>query len=300
MSTTVESGGPSLLQQFLDHLWVEFGLSQNTLLAYGADLRQLHRSLALRGVALESASQADLLQFLSQSTTHSSRTSARQLASFKRFYAYLCREGKRGDNPTNGVAGPRIGRRLPRSLSERDVDLLLAAAGEATPMALRDTTMLEVLYATGLRVSELVDLTEAQVSLVAGVVRIVGKGDKERLVPLGDVARDRLEQYLRDARPRLLKGRASDALFPTARGAAMTRQAFWQLIRRHAAKAGLTVTLSPHTLRHAFATHLINHGADLRVVQLLLGHADISTTQIYTHLALERLKVLHERHHPRG
>jgi integrase/recombinase XerD len=185
-------------------------------------------------------------------------------------------------------------------LSEIDVDALLAAPGGDTALARRDATMLEVLYATGLRVSELVGLSWSQVNLVVGVVRIVGKGNKERLVPLGDVARDKLDEYLKFTREEILRGRVSDALFPTARGAAMTRQAFWHLIKRYALKAGLRSELSPHTLRHAFATHLLNHGADLRVVQLLLGHADISTTQIYTHLARERLKALHEQHHPRG
>jgi integrase/recombinase XerD len=185
-------------------------------------------------------------------------------------------------------------------LSEIDVDALLAAPGGDTALARRDATMLEVLYATGLRVSELVGLSWSQLNLVVGVVRIVGKGNKERLVPLGDVARDKLDEYLKFTRLDILHGRVSDALFPTARGAAMTRQAFWHLIKRYALKAGLRSELSPHTLRHAFATHLLNHGADLRVVQLLLGHADISTTQIYTHLARERLKALHEQHHPRG
>jgi integrase/recombinase XerD len=189
---------------------------------------------------------------------------------------------------------------LPKSLSERDVEALLNAPGNKTALAVRDGVMLEVLYATGLRVSELVALTRSQVGLVAGVIRVIGKGDKERLVPLGDVARDQLEIYLGAARAEILKGKVCESLFPTNRGEAMTRQAFWWLIKKHARKAGINADLSPHTLRHAFATHLLNHGADLRVVQLLLGHADISTTQIYTHLAKDRLKQLHEVHHPRG
>jgi len=289
-----------LLLQFLDHLWIEYGLSGNTLSAYGADLRLLEARLQAIGLKLEQASEAELLDFLSQSAATSSRTAARRLASLRRFFSWLVRQRFREDDPSLRLKGPRTGRHLPTTLSEIDVDALLAAPGGDTALARRDATMLEVLYATGLRVSELVGLSWSQVNLVVGVVRIVGKGNKERLVPLGDVARDKLDEYLKSTRQDILHGRVSDALFPTARGGAMTRQAFWHLIKRYALKAGLRSELSPHTLRHAFATHLLNHGADLRVVQLLLGHADISTTQIYTHLALERLKALHEQHHPRG
>jgi len=289
-----------LLAQFLDHLWIEYGLSGNTLSAYGADLRLLEARLQAIGLKLEQASEAELLDFLSQSAATSSRTAARRLASLRRFFSWLVRQRFREDDPSLRLKGPRTGRHLPTTLSEIDVDALLAAPGGDTALARRDATMLEVLYATGLRVSELVGLSWSQVNLVVGVVRIVGKGNKERLVPLGDVAREKLDEYLKFTRQVILHGRVSDALFPTARGAAMTRQAFWHLIKRYALKAGLRSELSPHTLRHAFATHLLNHGADLRVVQLLLGHADISTTQIYTHLALERLKALHEQHHPRG
>ena len=289
-----------LLAQFLDHLWIEYGLSGNTLSAYGADLRLLEARLQAIGLKLEQASEAELLDFLSQSAATSSRTAARRLASLRRFFSWLVRERFREDDPSLRLKGPRTGRHLPTTLSEIDVDALLAAPGGETALARRDATMLEVLYATGLRVSELVGLSWSQVNLVVGVVRIVGKGNKERLVPLGDVAREKLDEYLKFTRLDILHGRVSDALFPTARGGAMTRQAFWHLIKRYALKAGLRSELSPHTLRHAFATHLLNHGADLRVVQLLLGHADISTTQIYTHLALERLKALHEQHHPRG
>lgn len=289
-----------LLAQFLDHLWIEYGLSGNTLSAYGADLRLLEARLQAIGLKLEQASEAELLDFLSQSAATSSRTAARRLASLRRFFSWLVRERFREDDPSLRLKGPRTGRHLPTTLSEIDVDALLAAPGGDTALARRDATMLEVLYATGLRVSELVGLSWSQVNLVVGVVRIVGKGNKERLVPLGDVARDKLDEYLKFTRLDILHGRVSDALFPTARGGAMTRQAFWHLIKRYALKAGLRSELSPHTLRHAFATHLLNHGADLRVVQLLLGHADISTTQIYTHLARERLKALHEQHHPRG
>ena len=289
-----------LLLQFLDHLWIEYGLSGNTLSAYGADLRLLEARLQAIGLKLEQASEAELLDFLSQSAATSSRTAARRLASLRRFFSWLVRQRFREDDPSLRLKGPRTGRHLPTTLSEIDVDALLAAPGGDTALARRDATMLEVLYATGLRVSELVGLSWSQVNLVVGVVRIVGKGNKERLVPLGDLARDKLDEYLKFTRLDILHGRVSDALFPTARGGAMTRQAFWHLIKRYALKAGLRSELSPHTLRHAFATHLLNHGADLRVVQLLLGHADISTTQIYTHLALERLKALHEQHHPRG
>ena len=289
-----------LLLQFLDHLWIEYGLSGNTLSAYGADLRLLEARLQAMGLKLEQASEAELLDFLAHSATGSTRTAARRLASLRRFFSWLVRERLREDDPSLRLKGPRTGRHLPTTLSEIDVEALLAAPGGDTALARRDAAMLEVLYATGLRVSELVGLSWAQVNLVVGVVRIVGKGNKERLVPLGDVARDKLDEYLKFTRQDILHGRVSDALFPTTRGAAMTRQAFWHLIKRYGLKAGLRSELSPHTLRHAFATHLLNHGADLRVVQLLLGHADISTTQIYTHLARERLKVLHEQHHPRG
>lgn len=297
---TTRPAGPPILRTFLDHLWLEYGLSANTLAAYGADLRTLDERLKPAGRTLEQATEIDLLEFLGDSARLSARTAARRLASLRRFFSWLVRERMRSEDPTLRLTGPRTGRRLPKSLSEADVEKLLAAPGDATPLARRDSTMLEVLYATGLRVSELVALSWSQVNLVVGVVRVVGKGDKERLVPLGEVARALLEGYVRTARPAILDGRPCEALFPTTRGAAMTRQAFWQLIKRYALKAGLATELSPHTLRHAFATHLLNHGADLRVVQMLLGHADISTTQIYTHLARERLKSLHAAHHPRG
>ncbi len=289
-----------LLTSFLDHLWVEHGLSPNTVQAYGADLRQIVAVLRLQAVSLEEAGEADLLAYLAVSARQSGRSTARRLSSLRRFFAYLVRERIRSDDPTLRLKNPRISRHLPKSLSERDVEALLNAPGNKTALAARDGVMLEVLYATGLRVSELVALTRSQVGLVAGVIRVIGKGDKERLVPLGDVARDQLEIYLGAARAEILKGKVCESLFPTSRGGAMTRQAFWWLIKKHARKAGINADLSPHTLRHAFATHLLNHGADLRVVQLLLGHADISTTQIYTHLAKDRLKQLHEVHHPRG
>ena len=222
------------------------------------------------------------------------------MSSFKRFYRYSLRQGGIKADPTLRIEAPKLPRPLPKSLTEEDVESLLAAPTIATALGLRDKAMLETLYASGLRVSELVSLRVAQVSQDMGVVRVVGKGSKERLVPLGEEALAWIRRYLKEARPALLGQRASDDLFVTARGAAMTRQMFWHLLRRHAARAGLKKPISPHTLRHAFATHLLNHGADLRVVQLLLGHSDISTTQIYTHVARERLKQLHAKHHPRG
>jgi integrase/recombinase XerD len=218
----------------------------------------------------------------------------------RRFYQYQVRQGRLQADPTLNVESPKLGPRLPKSLTEADVDALLGAPDVNTPLGLRDRAMLEVLYASGLRVSELVTLQSGQLSDTMGVVRILGKGAKERLVPVGEEALDAVRRYVRDARPMLLSGRASDALFVTRRAGPMTREAFWQLIKRYARIAGIKVNISPHTLRHAFATHLLNHGADLRVVQLLLGHADISTTQIYTHVARERLKQLHAKHHPRG
>ena len=288
-----------LVQRFIDHLWVEFGLSGNTQLAYKADLDALATSLPADADPAM-ATEADLLRFLAGSANKSSRTAARRLSTLRRFYRYLQREGVRSDDPSLRVRGPAARRALPHSLSEREVEALLSAPGRDSPLRERDSVMLEVLYATGLRVSELVALTLGQVNLVGGVLRVVGKGNKERLVPLGEVAVVALERYLASARPSLSRRRQTEALFPSNRGEAMTRQAFWQLVVRYASRAGIRGSISPHTLRHAFATHLLNHGADLRVVQLLLGHSDISTTQIYTHLARERLKQLHQNHHPRG
>ena len=290
----------SHIERFLDHLWVEFGLSENTITAYGADIKTVKAFLQARDTALLDASDADLLSYMGENVTRSPRTVARRLSSLRRFFRYLLREGLVAKDPTVRLSAPRIGRKLPRALSESDVEALLAAPTTATTLGLRDRTMLEVLYATGLRVSELVSVTLIQVNLRQGVVRVIGKGSKERLVPFGEVAQIWVERYLKDARPRLVYGRATDAMFPTSRGAAMTRQTFWYAIKKYARVAEISSQLSPHTLRHAFATHLLNHGADLRVVQMLLGHSDISTTQIYTHVARERLKDLHGAHHPRG
>jgi len=287
----------ALLDAFCDALWLEDGLSKNTLESYRRDLAQLARFLDRRD--LEAASEADLFSFLATRKGRAS-SAARRLSSLKRFYAYCLRERRIAADPTLRLDPPKPARRFPKTLSEADVDALLAAPDVASALGLRDRAMLEVLYASGLRVSELVSLKIFEASLDAGVVRVLGKGSKERLVPLGEEAIDWVRRYLAEARPRLLGGRSADALFVTARGAAMTRQAFWHNLKRHGARAIPGRRLSPHVLRHAFATHLINHGADLRVVQMLLGHADISTTQIYTHVARERMKALHAKHHPRG
>jgi integrase/recombinase XerD len=291
------------LDRFCDALWLEDGLSPRSLECYRRDLAQLFAWLAQRGVAPDAAGRDHLQAFLAHRTLEqkvAARSLARQLTAIKRYHRWLLREGRRPDDPSLTVEAPRLPKPLPKSLSEAEVEALLAAPDVNTPLGLRDRAMLEALYAAGFRVSELVALPMAAVSLSDGVVRIFGKGGKERLVPLGEVAQEWIVRYARKARPLLLKGRSSEALFVTERGDAMTRQMFWYLIKRHAREAGITTHLSPHTLRHAFATHLLNHGADLRVVQMLLGHADIGTTQIYTHVARARLKSLHARHHPRG
>jgi len=293
-----------VLDRFADGLWLSDGLARNTLEAYRHDLAQFAAWLAdENGKPVVEANPADLQRHLAwqvESRHAKPRTTSRLVSSLKRFYRFAVREGLRADDPSADLDSPKLPRSLPKSLSEEEVEALLAAPDVATPQGLRDRAMLETLYASGLRVSELVGLKGVQVSLDTGVVRVIGKGSKERLTPLGEDAIDWIERYRREARPQLLRARKSDALFVTSRGAPMTRQAFWALIKRHAKAAGVRHPISPHTLRHAFATHLINHGADLRVVQLLLGHADISTTQIYTHVARERLKALHRKHHPRG
>jgi len=284
------------LDAFCDALWLEDGLAQNTIAAYRADLEQFQDFL---GGDLRSADESRLFAFLAAKRGRAS-SAARRVSSLKRFFRYCMRERLVVADPTLRLDPPKRGSRFPKTLSEGDVEALLAAPALGTPMGLRDRAMLETLYATGLRVSELVTLKTHAANLDAGVVRVLGKGSKERLVPLGEEAVHWIERYLKDARPALKGRRDPEALFITARGAAMTRQAFWHLVRRYGARAIPGKALSPHVLRHAFATHLINHGADLRVVQMLLGHADISTTQIYTHVARERLKQLHAKHHPRG
>jgi len=292
-----------LLDEFCDAIWLEDGLSRNTLESYRRDLQKFADWQQQRGVSILAVTQADIQGFLAHLFTQQkakASSTSRAISSLKRLFRYLLRQNRISTDPTLQIATPKLPRSLPKSLTEADVESLLNAPAVDTPLGMRDRTMLEVLYATGLRVSELVNLTVAQVSLDMGVVRVMGKGSKERLVPLGEEALDWLQKYLKEMRPLLLDGKLSDSMFVTQRGAAMTRQMFWYLIKRHAKNGGLDKPLSPHTLRHAFATHLLNHGADLRVVQMLLGHSDISTTQIYTHVARERLKALHAKHHPRG
>ena len=290
----------ALIDQFLDAVWVEQGLSENTLTAYGSDLRIFAQ--CMQGKSLLEIEGADISKFLAMRYKQGigNRSSARILSSLRRFYGYQIRENKISIDPTALIESPHIGRPLPASLSEHDVELLLEAPEVTNDLGYRDKTMLEMLYATGLRVSELVGLKFEQVGFRQGMVRITGKGNKERLVPVGEEAMSWLEGYMSQARKNILGERQCDYLFITSRGQGMTRQAFWHIIKRHAKKAGISKALSPHTLRHAFATHLLNHGADLRVVQLLLGHSDLSTTQIYTHIARERLKDLHSKYHPRG
>ncbi len=293
----------ALLDQFCDALWLEDGLSRNTIESYRRDLRLFSTWLfADRGADLLQAQRADLLDYLAYKFQRKAkpRSAARLLSSLKRFYRHLLRDNRVQGDPTLQIESPKLPRNLPKVLTEEDVEALLAAPSLETALGLRDKSMLEALYASGLRVSELVSMQVGQLSQDMGVVRVVGKGGKERLVPVGEEALTWLRRYLDNARPEILSGRQTDALFVTARGTSMTRQAFWHLIRRYANRAGIHRGISPHTLRHAFATHLLNHGADLRVVQMLLGHADISTTQIYTHVARERLKQLHAKHHPRG
>ena len=291
----------AVLDTFCDALWLEDGLSKNTLSSYRRDLLKVATWLASRQRDLLSATHADLLDFMAQqSSLLQASSTSRLLSSLRRFYQYALRQGTIQSDPSLLIERPKLPRRLPHSLSEADVEALLRAPDVEKTLGLRDRAMLETLYATGLRVSELVQLTVAEVSLDMGVVRVMGKGSKERLVPLGEAALDSVQAYLGTARAELLAQHTSAALFVTARGAAMSRQMFWYLIKRYAALAGIRKHLSPHTLRHAFATHLLNHGADLRVVQMLLGHADISTTQIYTHIARERMQQLHAKHHPRG
>ena len=292
-----------LIRVFQDSLWVEEGLSENTQKAYTSDL-------ALFAEWVSKAKNVDLLQIdsgdveaylaLKFQRQVSSRTTARIVSSLRKFYAYWLRQGRIAKDPCVSIESPQIGRPLPTTLSESEVVALLEAPNIDEPLGIRDRTMLEVLYATGLRVTELVTLRLIQFNLRQGVVRVVGKGSKDRLVPVGEEAESWLDTYLNGARSEILGSKQSDDLFVTERGSAMTRQAFWMLIKRYAAVAGIHKSLSPHTLRHAFATHLLNHGADLRVVQMLLGHSDLSSTQIYTHIARSRLKDLHSRCHPRG
>jgi len=291
-----------LVDRFLDAAWAERGLSRNTLDGYRRDLLKLAAWLAGRGRALLTAGRDDLLGMLAFEVAagRSPRSLSRYLSGYRQFYRWLLRERLINEDPSALIESPKLGRGLPKALNEEQVEALLEAPDASTPLGLRDRAMLELMYATGLRVSELTGLGLANLNTVQGVVRVVGKGRKERLVPLGAECMDWLDRYLSQARPALLKGGRSPFVFVTARKSALSRQAFWHAVRRHAAAAGIRREISPHMLRHSFATHLLNHGADLRAVQLLLGHSDLSTTQIYTHVAREGLKRLHEAHHPRG
>ncbi len=290
-----------ILDTFIDFLWLSDGLSQNTLDSYRLDLNQFDLWLKKQEIQLLTATQADIQHYIAIRFPQSKpRSITRLIASLRRFYRYAVSEHLVSIDPTLQVDSPKLPRSLPKSLNELEVSDLLNAPNITLSAGLRDKAMLELLYASGLRVSELVDVQVNEVSTLDGVVRITGKGSKTRLVPMGQEAANWIDRYLNESRPEILKNRLSNDMFVTNRGGAMTRQAFWYLIKRYAAIAGINKPMSPHVLRHAFATHLLNHGADLRVVQMLLGHSDISTTQIYTHVARERLKQLHSKHHPRG
>ncbi len=290
----------ALIDRFCDALWSEDGLADRSLSAYRSDLTRVASSLSARGGGLLDAQGADLAWVLARRSHLAARSLARMHSALRRFYGWAVRQRLREDDPTVRLARPRIGRPLPKSLSEAEVERLLAAPDIGSARGMRDRTMLELMYAAGLRVSELVGLELPRLSTESGVVRILGKGQRERLVPVGEEALHWLQRYLRSARPELMDGRASAVLFPARNGQAMTRQNFWHIIKRYAVTAQVSGSISPHTLRHAFATHLLNHGADLRVVQMLLGHSDLSTTQIYTHVATARLQQLHAQHHPRA
>lgn len=297
------SSDQSIVEKFLDALWLEKGLSENTLKSYRHDLESFSDWLVEESLSITTVRRSDLNKYLSYRMQKGlkARSTARALSCLRALYRYLLRENEVKDDPTLRIENPKLGRPLPDTLTEEDVERLLAAPDTETPLGMRDRTMLEVLYACGLRVSELTGLKLSEINLRQGVIRIVGKGSKERLVPMGEEAISWLNRYLAEARNDLLKKNlGQDIVFPSNRGSPMTRQTFWHRIKELARKAGIRKKLSPHTLRHAFATHLLNHGADLRVVQLLLGHSDLSTTQIYTHIARQRMKELHQQHHPRG
>lgn len=291
-----------LIENFLEQLWLLDGLSDNTRAAYQTDLQKYADWLAGQDKSLLTAQKTELMDYLGWRLQqgYKASSSARLLSALRRFYQQALEQGQISEDPSALVDMPKTRRNLPDTLTEADVDALLEAPDEDEPLGLRDRCMLEVLYATGLRVSELTGLKLDEISLRQGVVRVMGKGSKERLVPMGEQALDWLERYLAQGRPLLLGGKVSDVVFPSQRGQQMTRQTFWHRVKLHAQVAGIIKPLSPHTLRHAFATHLLNHGADLRVVQMLLGHSDLSTTQIYTHVAQARLQALHAQHHPRG
>lgn len=296
------SPNDALIRAVLERLWSEQGLAKNTLASYRADLLAVDRLLAARGRGLLDATREDLFGVLAERgrTGISARSSARMLSSLRLFFRHLLRSGRIDVDPTALIDAPKLPKPLPKALGEADIEALIAAPDVDTPRGLRDRAMLELMYATGLRVTELVTLTPEQVNLRQGALRVRGKGGKDRLVPIGEVAADWLVRYVDSARPLLLKGRASKALFVTARGSALARQTFWIVVKKLADRAGIRAPISPHGLRHAFATHLLNHGADLRALQMLLGHSSLSTTQIYTLIAREGLKRIHAEHHPRG
>ena len=291
-----------IIDRFIDSIWLEQGLSKATLSAYRSDLKVLNQWAVNKQLTIDNISRADLLDFIAHKANSgsSSRTSARMLSSYRRFYGYLFQQELISSNPTEKISMPKLGRTLPKLLSEEQVIRLIKAPNTKKPLGFRDRTMLEILYATGLRVSELVTLKQGNLNLNQGYIRVMGKGNKERLVPMGSIAKRWLGRYLNGPIIEILGERQSDYLFPTRTSESISRQAFWQIIKKYSNKVSIDSDLSPHSLRHAFATHLINHGADLRVVQMLLGHSDLSTTQIYTHIAQHRLKDLHQKHHPRG
>ncbi|HBN90112.1 site-specific tyrosine recombinase XerD [Rheinheimera aquimaris] len=297
----LQASDVGLITEFLDQLWLDKGVSEHTLSAYGTDLRKFALFLAQQKKNLLDADSQLLNRYLAQriDKAFSPRSTSRALSSLRRFYAYVHQSGKIAQNPLSQLLNPKIGRSLPKTLSEQDVDALLSAPDINDPIQFRDKAMLELLYASGLRVSELVGLSMQQINLQHGLVRVTGKGQKERLVPMGEEAAHWLRLYLQQGRVLLLGSQLLDVVFPSSRAQQMTRQTFWHRIKFYAKVAHIQAELSPHTLRHAFATHLLNHGADLRVVQMLLGHSDLSTTQIYTHVAQARLQSLHQQHHPR-
>jgi integrase/recombinase XerD len=302
-NASLDQANQTAIEYFIDHLWMERGLSDNTLNAYRTDLQGFARWLFSReGIVMLQADRQQLLAYLSARVQDGARprTTARLISSIKRFYQYWIREKRITTDPSEKIEPPKLGRSLPHALTEAEVEALLQAPDTKQPLGIRDRAMLELMYATGVRVSELVTLKLTEINQRQGVLRTQGKGSKERLVPMGEEAANWLMRYQQEVRPELLKGMAHQALFVTRRREAMTRQAFWYLIKRYAKAAGISKPLSPHTIRHCFATHLLNHGADLRAVQMLLGHSDLSTTQIYTHVAKERLKNIHAQHHPRG
>jgi integrase/recombinase XerD len=302
MTGAVKAQQDPLIAEYLDAIWLERGLSENTLAAYRRDLSYLVGALERRGRCLADATEADLQRSVAErfEAGYQARSSARWLSCIKGFYRQMAANGRLPADPAAHLEAPKLGRSLPGTLTEAEVERLLTAPDPETPLGLRDRAMLELLYASGLRISELVSLTTSSVNLQQGVVRVFGKGGKERLVPMGMQAQQALVRFVADGRGTLLGERTTDVMFPSSRARAMTRQTFWYAVKRYAGIAGISRSISPHTLRHAFATHLLNHGADLRAVQMMLGHADLTTTQIYTHVAQARLKDLHGAHHPRG